>query len=308
VSMHEHAERYLQLRRSLGCAMAGSGPMVLDFAAALDAARQASVTIPAALEWATANQAATPGHWRARLSAARGFASYLHALDPASKRIPQGLIPAPVRRKPPYIYTPEEVSALVHAAGLLTTPAAAAAMTALVSLIAASGLRSGEALGLGRSDVDLDAGMLAVTGKNGRGRMVPLHPSTAAMLSRYATRRDRLCPQSSPAFFVTRTGRRATQRWADEAFARLLALAGISTPHGRRRPRMHDLRHTFAVETVAGWYRDGLDARERMPLLSAFLGHAGPEETYWYLEAAPVLLRQAAARLEPGAPAARTPS
>ncbi len=243
MSMHEHAERYLQLRRSLGCAMTGSGRMVLDFAATLDAAGQASVTIPAALKWATVNQAATPGHWRARLSAARGFASYLHALDPASQRIPQDLIPAPSRRKPPYIYAPEEVPALVHAAGLLTTPAAAAAMQALVSLIAASGLRSGEALGLDRSDVDLDAGMLAVTGKNGTGRIVPLHPSTAAMLSRYAARRDRLCPRSSPAFFVTRTGRRATQRWADEAFARLLALAAIDTPPGRRRPRIHDMRH-----------------------------------------------------------------
>lgn len=304
MSMSDHAGRYLQLRRSLGCAMTGSGRMVLDLAAALDAAGQDTVTITAALEWATVNQEAAPAHWRARLSAARGFASYLHAIDPASQLIPQGLIPAPDRRKPPYIFTAQEVSALVHAAGLLTAPAAAAAMQALVSLIAVTGLRSGEALGLDRGDVDLDRGLLAVTGKNRKSRTVPLHPSAVAMLRRYAARRDRLCPQPSPAFFTTRTGHRATQRWADEAFARLLALAGISTPPGRRRPRMHDLRHTFAVETVVGWYRDGLDAREQMPLLSAFLGHAGPEETYYYLEAAPVLLSQAAARLERAAPAA----
>jgi integrase/recombinase XerD len=300
VSMREQAAQYLELRRALGSAMTGSGRMALDFAAALDADGQASVTIAAALEWATENKAATPGHWRARLSAARGFARHMHALDPASQLIPQGLIPAPVRRKPPYIYTAEEVSALVHSAGLLTAPAAAAAMRALVSLIAATGLRSGEALGLDRADVDLEKAVLAVTGKNGLGRLVPLHPSTAAMLDRYAARRDQLCPRSSPAFFVTRTGRRAAQRWADETFARLLALAGITAPPGRRRPRIHDLRHTFAVETVAGWYRDGLDARAQMPLLPAFLGHCGPHETYWYLEAVPVLLSQAAARLEPG--------
>jgi integrase len=308
MSIREQAERYLELRRCLGCAMTGSGRMVTDFAATLDASGQAAITIAAALDWAAENKAATPGHWRTRLSAARGFARHVHALDPASQLIPHDLIPAPARRKPPYLYSAGEVAALVHAAGLITTPAAAAAMEALVSLIAASGLRSGEALGLDRADVNLDGAVLTVTGKNGLGRLVPLHPSAAGMLARYAARRDTLCPQPSPAFFVTRTGRRATQRWADETFARLLALAGITTPPGRRRPRIHDLRHTFAVETVAGWYRDGLDARARMPLLSAFLGHSGPEATYWYLEAAPVLLSQAAARLERGAPAARRPS
>ena len=288
--------------------MTGSGRMVLDFAAALDAAGQTAVTVTAALEWAAENKAATPGHWRARLSAARGFARHLHALDPASQFIPQDLIPAPVRRKPPYLCSAEEVAALVHAAGLITTPAAAAAMQAIISLIAASGLRSGEALGLDRADVDLDGAVLTVTGKNGLGRLMPLHSSTAVMLARYAARRDQLCPQSSPAFFVTRTGRRATQRWADETFARLLALAGITAQAGRRRPRIHDLRHTFAVETVAGWYRDGLDAQALMPVLSAFLGHSGPEATYWYLQAAPVLLSQAAARLEQDAPPAGRPS
>lgn len=308
MSMREQAERYLQLRRSLGCAMTGSGRMVTDLAVTLDAAGQAAITVTAALEWATENKAATPGHWRARLSAARGFARHVHALDPASQLIPQDLIPAPVRRKPPYLYSAEEVAALVHAAGLITTPAAAAVMRALISLIAASGLRSGEALSLNRDDVDLDGGVLTVAGKNGVGRMVPLHPSTTAMLGRYAARRDQSCPQSSPAFFVTRTGLRPTQGWADGTFARLLALAGITAPPGRRRPRIHDLRHTFAVETVAGWYRDGLDVQALMPVLSAFLGHSGPEETYWYLEAAPVLLSQAAARLEQDAPAARMPS
>jgi integrase len=243
MSMREQAERYLEMRRSLGCAMTGSGRMVMDFAAAMDTAGQTAVTITTALDWATQNKAATPGHWRARLSTARGFARHMNALDPASQLIPPDLIPAPVRRKPPYLYSAGEIAALVHAAGLITTPAAAAAMQALISLIAASGLRSGEALSLDRTTVDLENAVLTVTGKNGLGRLVPLHQSTVAMLARYADRRDQLCPQPSPAFFVTRTGRRATQRWADETFARLLALAGITAPPGRRRPRIHDLRH-----------------------------------------------------------------
>jgi integrase len=161
-----------------------------------------------------------------------------------------------------------------------------------------TGLRIGEALGLDRDDVNLDELVLAVTGKNGHSRLVPLHPAAAATLRAYAARRDELCPWTSAAFFTTRSGRRMRQREVQEIFARLLAMAEITAPPGCRRPRIHDLRHTFTVETVAGWYRDGADVPAMMPVLSAFLGHSSPEVTYWYLEAVPALLSQAAARLE----------
>lgn len=156
----------------------------------------------------------------------------------------------PSHRPPPYIYSAEEIAALVHAAGTIGAPLPSATLQTLISLIAASGLRLGEALALERGDADPDAAILAVTGKNDQVRMVPLHPTTAGMLAGYAARRDRLCPHpASPAFFITSTGHRAQQRGVQETFARLLALAGIPTPPGRRRPRIHDLRHTFAVTT-----------------------------------------------------------
>jgi len=142
--------------------------------------------------------------------------------------------------------------------------------------------------------------VLTVTGKNDQMRLVPLHPTTASMLTGYAARRDWLCPHpASPAFFVTSTGQRAQQRGVQETFARLLVLAGIHTPPGRRRPRIHDLRHTSAVTTLTGWYRDGADVAARLPVLSAYLGHSCPEATYWYLQATPELLALAAARLQP---------
>ncbi len=120
----------------------------------------------------------------------------------------------------------------------------AATLQALISLIAASGLRVGEALALDRADAGPDAGVLSVTGKNGQTRLVPLHPTTAGMLAGYAARRDRLCPHpASPALFLTSTGQRARQRGVQETFARLVVLAGIAVPPGRRRPRIHDLRH-----------------------------------------------------------------
>jgi integrase/recombinase XerD len=299
MSMRERAEEYLALRRALGRRMAADGRMLLDFAGRLDDAGQGTVTVAAALEWATESRDASPGHWRRRLGIVRGFARHMHTLDPAAEVPPADLIVAPQHRKPPYIYSPGEVSALVHAAGTITTPLAAASMRALVSLIAATGLRLGEALGLDRDDVSTEDAMLVVRGKNGHQRLVPLHPTTAAMLAGYAARRDMLCPApASPAFFTTRTGRRPVQSWAQEAFARLLIQAGIGQPPGRRRPRIHDLRHTFAVTTLTRWYQDGADVRVQMPVLSTYLGHSNAESTYWYLEAAPELLALAAARLE----------
>jgi len=297
--MRDKAEEYLALRRALGRKMAADGRMLLDFAGRLDDAGQGAVTVAAALQWATESLDASPGHWRSRLGIVRGFARHMHALDPATEVPPADLIIAPQRRKPPYIYSREEVSALIHAAGTITTPLAAASMQALVSLTAATGLRLSEALGLDRDDVGLQDATLIVKGKNGQQRLVPLHPTTAAMLAGYAARRDRLCPDPvSPAFFTTRTGHRAGQSWAHGTFTRLLAQAGISQPRGRRRPRIHDLRHTFAVTTLTRWYQDGTDVRAQMPVLSTYLGHSNAESTYWYLEAAPELLALAAARLE----------
>ena len=244
MSMRARAEEYLALRRSLGRTMRGDGRMLLDFAARLDSAGLPAITVTAALEWATEPRTATPGYWRHRLTVVRGFARHLNTLDPASEVPPPDLIVAPSHRKPPYLYSPAEIAALVHAAGTITAPLPAATIQALISLIAASGLRLGEAVGLDRDHVGLQAAMLTVNGKNGQQRLVPLHATTVTMLTGYAARRDRLCPAaSSPAFFITRTGQRIQQRWAQETFARLLVLADVQAPAGRRRPRIHDLRH-----------------------------------------------------------------
>ena len=300
MSMQERAEDYLAMRRSLGWKLRVDGRMLADFSRRLDNTGQATVTISEALAWATEPQDAAPAQWHRRLSVVRGFARYLATLDPACQVPPADLLVAPSRRPPPYIYSAEEIAALIHAAGTIGSPLPSATMQALISLIAASGLRLGEALALDRADAGLATGVLTVAGKNDQARMVPLHSSTVSMLAGYARRRDRLCPHpASPAFFVTSTGQPARQRGVHETFARLVVLAGITTPPGRRRPRIHDLRHTFAVTTLAGWYRDGADVAARLPVLSAYLGHSCPEATYWYLQATPELLALAAGQLQP---------
>jgi integrase/recombinase XerD len=250
MSMQAHAGDYLAVRRSLGFKLRGEGRMLAGFAARLDDSAEASITISAALAWAAESPEAAPAHWRRRLSVVRGFARYLATLDPACQIPPADLLAAPSHRPPPYIYSAEEIAALIHAAGTIGAPLPSATLQALITLIAATGMRVGEALGLDRDAAGLDAAMLTVTGKNDQTRLVPVHPTTASMLGRYAARRDRLCPRpASPALFITSTGRRAQQRGVQETFARLVVLAGISTPPGRRRPRVHDLRHTFAVTT-----------------------------------------------------------
>jgi integrase/recombinase XerD len=299
MSVRSHVEQYLAMRRSLGFKLRGEGRMLLEFADRLDRAGQATVTVTAAVAWAIESSDVTAAHRRRRLALVRGFARYLATFDPDCQIPPLGLLPGRARRPTPYHYSSEEVAALVHAAGTIAAPLPAATMQALISLLAASGLRVGEALALDRGDVDEHAAVLSVTGKNDQTRLVPLHATTVAMLAGYAARRDRLCPAAvSPGLFLTATGRRVQQRGTQQIFARLLTAADIRTAPGRRRPRIHDLRHTFAVNVLIGWYEAGVDVSARLPVLSAFLGHNSPEATYWYLQATPQLLALAARRLD----------
>lgn len=297
-TIRRRVEDYLAMRRALGFALVQDGRLLLDFADRLDADGMDTVTVAAALDWATGSPASAEQHGR-RLGIVRVFARHLHALDPSCQIPPMGLLPTRRRRPAPFIYSDADIAALVHAAGTIAAPLPSATMKALISLIASTGLRVGEALGLDRGDVDLDAGMLTVTGKAGKTRLVPIHETTVAMLAEFADCRDRLCRLvRADSFFLTTGGRRPLQRGVQDVFARLLAHAEIDTPPGRRRPRIHDLRHSFAVNTLTDWQREGIDIATHLPVLSTYLGHSGPEATYWYLQATDELLGLAANRLQ----------
>jgi len=242
--LRARAGEYLAMRRSLGYKLQADERLLAGFIGHLEREGHATITTGAALEWATRPAGAAPGWHRRRLSVVRCFARHLAAYDPACEVPPARLLPARESRITPYLYSPAEIAALIHAAGLLARPLLAATYQALISLLAVSGLRIGEALALRRGDVALDTGMLTVTGKSGKIRLVPLHPSTTAMLGDYAARRDRLCPGARcPEFFINTAGNRVRVKDADVTFARLLALAGVHPPPGRRRPRIHDIRH-----------------------------------------------------------------
>lgn len=230
----------------------------------------------------------------------RIFARHLKTLDPATEVPPADVLPHHYRRIAPYLYSPEEITALMAVAGELKPALRAATWQALIGLLAVTGMRKSEACRLDRDQVDLDAGILVVVdSKFGKSRQVFLHESTTAALRAYQRHRDHWCPTpAGPSFFVSTRGTRLDVHNIGRTFADLVDAVGIQAPVGRRRPRLHDLRHSFTVATLLDFYRDGGDVQARLPLLSTWLGHVDPKSTYWYLQAVPELLGLAVGRLE----------
>jgi integrase/recombinase XerD len=291
---------YLALRRSLGYQLRQESRLLAGLAGYLQARGLDRVTVEAAVGWATQPEAASPAWHARRLAAVRGFAAYLATINPASEVVPRGLLPGRTSRTTPYLYSPAQIQALMAAARRLACPLRAATFETFIGLMAATGLRTGEAMALNRADADLGDGVLTVRcSKLGKSRQVPLHPTTTAALAGYAAQRDQLCPHpGTPAFFLSGAGTRLNHTNVSTTFAALLAGAGITAGPATRRPRPYDLRHSFAVATLAGWHAQGADTQARLPVLATYLGHAQPSSTYWYLQAAPELLSAAAARLE----------
>lgn len=291
---------YLKLRRGLGFSLGRDEKLLAQFLDYLDELGHTSFTVDDALGWAKLPAPASPGWLGMRLSVVRSFAAYLHTLDPTVPVPPPGLLPGRGRRAVPYLYSDEDLAALFREAETLKTPLRTATMRTLIGLLAVTGIRLGEALAADDDDVDADGGVLLVRhGKFGKSRLLPLHPSTVTALSAYRAVRDACFPTPvSPALLVSQAGTRLFNFNVGQTFARLARRAGLAPRSPSCRPRPHDLRHTFAVRTLLGWYRDGGDIDARLPLLSTYLGHVSPKNTYWYLDAAPELMAEAARRLQ----------
>lgn len=290
---------YISVRRALGYKLAENARLLPDFVAYLEAAGAATVTTGLAVAWATQPTGSTPVWWARRLAMVRGFARHLQAFDPDTEIPPLGLLPHRCRRVAPFLYSDADIAAVMAAARALPSPQRAATYETLVGLLAVTGMRIGEAVRLDRDHVDLDDGIVTIwNSKFRKSRAIPVHPGAVDALRRYAHLRDECCPhRGSPSFFVSTTGTRLGLGGIHHVFARLVQTADVG--HGSpRRPRPHDLRHTFATRTLLGWYRAGVNVDAHMPLLSTYLGHSDPENTYWYLSAVPELLFLASQRLE----------
>jgi integrase/recombinase XerD len=293
------AEDYLRLRRSLGHELAEAHRLLPRFVAYLESVGAETVTVETALGWAQQPDV-DPARsvWPRRMTIARGFARHMASIDPRTEIPPLGLIPSRQRWRPPYIYSTAEVEALMAAARGMRWRLPAATYETIIGLLAATGMRVGEAIRLDRADIDRVNGVLHVReSKFGKSRYVPVLASTTAALDQYARTRDRLLPSlASPSFFVSIRGTRLIYPVVQQVFSRLRTVAAIGA-ESATPPRIHGLRHTFAVRTLLQWYRTGQDIEAQLPTLSTYLGHRDPRSTYWYLSAAPELLALAADRL-----------
>ncbi|MBA3741450.1 tyrosine-type recombinase/integrase [Sporichthya sp.] len=299
-ALSDHVEAYLAIRRALGFKLEAPGRLLADFAVFTARAGIETVTIEVALAWAGLPAGASPVWINQRLGVVRQFARYLQTIDAAAEVPPTDLLPGRAHRATPYLYSEADIAALITAARDLPGPLRSATFATLIALLACTGMRGGEAMRLDRDDIDWAGRRLLVREtKFGKSRQLPLHASTLDALREYDLRRESLCPSPKTAsFFVSVSGARLCHATVQPIFRRLLHEAGIEERAVGSRPRIHDMRHSFAVATLLGWYRDGQDVQARMPALSTYLGHVDPAATYWYLTAAPELLALAAARLE----------
>ena len=296
-TLASHVDDYLRLRRSLGYKLEREGLWLADLAVYCDTARAETLTNELTILWASQRVGAGPNGWAKRLGVARKFAAYLQTVIPTTQVPPTGIFPAKRHRPTPYLWSQTDIARLLEAARTLPSPLRAAGMETLFGLLAATGMRIGEAVGLHRDDVDLDAGVVTIRhAKFDRARLVPLHDSVTKALTSYAAERDRLCPQPrSDTFFVSAAGP-IGRSGVDKVLREITTVMGIRTVDVH--PRVHDLRHSFAVRTIIGWQQAGISIDERIALLSAYLGHIAPADTYWYLSAAPELMELAADRLD----------
>jgi len=295
--------RYLTIRRSFGFDLVTDARVLRRFVAFAECQDAPYITTDLFLKWKAAFGNAGQATWAARFGMVRLFAQWLNGFDPRHEVPPKGLIPGRYRRTRPHIYSEQEIARIVEEAARLPSIYGIRGLTysTLFGLIANTGLRITEAIGLNNGDVDLDTAVLTVRmGKAGKARLVPVSASTRGRLAAYADERDRLLGQTPESFFASEAGTRPDDCAVRYNFALVCQRIGLRSAqrfykHGRG-PRIHDLRHTFVARTLINWYRTGKDPEREMVKLSIYLGHAKPANTYWYIEAVPELLELAARR------------
>lgn len=285
--------RYVDLQRSLGFKFRIQHILLKGFVEFAEKRGDRFVTSACVLAWAA--RAPSPEQRRNRLLTVRRFALAVHAED-GRHEVPavDALGHAVVRRRPPYIYTPDEIAKLIRAAAALRPAGSMRPLTyaTLLGLLVATGMRISEALALQLDDVTVD-GLLIRETKFQKSRLLPLHPTTQRALGSYLAARAKLAFMDG-AFFVSGSGRPLSYNTVKEVFLQLRKSAGLDGVSSPRKPRIHDLRHTFAVRSLEQCRHDRDAVARHAVALSTYLGHAHVTDTFWYLQATPILMERIA--------------
>jgi integrase len=298
------ADDYIALRRGLGYRSPSQERALRAFARYLDrAGHQGPIPLESSLDWAALTVSTDPCNPARRLTTVRGFLRHLAAVDGATAVPAPGLLGPTGHRRPPHVYSDQEIADLLHAtAGL--APAGGLrprCYATLFGLLACTGLRICEALALACGDIDLATGMLTVrAGKRGRTRLVPLHPSALPPLRDYDVERARRYgpPGDGAAFFRTDRSDRVSYNAANHTFTTLRRQLGWTTAGRTRAPRVHDLRHRMVVRRIQAWHANGVNVDTKIAVLATYLGHVEVRDVYWYLSAVPELMSIVADRFE----------
>lgn len=309
VSLKARVEQYLAERRRAGFGLSTMGHGLASFARFVQAAGHCGpLTVDLMAAWARQAKSGHGGRatWARRLKMLRPFTRWLRQFEPATEVPDEAVFGAVPGRKTPHVYRDSEIVELLAAARQIGPDGGLRplVMESLFGLIASTGLRISEALELLDGDVDLRAGELTIRhSKFGKSRRVPLHPSAVQALARYRTQRARhVCSTPESPFFVSSRGRllghpvgdRQVHRIFDDLRGRL----GWVDRGCHGTPRIHDLRHSFAVRRLVLWHEQGVDMSQRMLALSTYLGHVKVSNTYWYLTAVPELMGLIGQRFE----------
>lgn len=304
LTLREAVTDYLATRRAMGYKAEGLSKLLLSFVAFCEARGATRVQNDLAVEWATATikVPVNDALFARRMDAVRIFARHQYALDPLTEVPPETICNRRYRPKEPNVFSEAEILALLTASDTLTPRFKAVMWRTLIGLLAVTGMRPGEACRLTVSDLDLANEVVQVLQtKFDKSRLVFLHPTTATVLGQYLqVRREWVgtTARACPAVFLNSRREAINPDRLGITFRQILTAADMTIAPGHRPPRLHDVRHTFAVTTMLDWYRDGADVQARLPLLSTWLGHVDPASTYWYLHAVPELLALATRRLE----------
>jgi integrase len=298
LKLSEAVDLYLQTRRSFGFALVKDEVELRSFVRhAEQTGHTWPLTASLATQWAQQPEHCDRVYWAIRLGMIRRFAQFCLPYEPATEVPPPGQFgPITRRRRAVHIYSREEVGMLLEAAGQIGLhPLQRSTFVTVIGLLDCTGLRISEALGLSDRDIDWSAGVLNIRhGKNGHARLIPVHPSTLEALQGYrVVRDDAIGVGLSSRLFVNAGGSALSYAGVSRPFRKLCRRLGWTQVPV---PRLHDLRHAFAVHTLLAWYRSGEPVGPKLWTLSTYLGHRHLAETYWYLTAVPELMELCHAR------------
>jgi len=296
-----HVEDFINLKRALGRRYGSPVTILAAFDRFLGQQAAQRITRGVVNDWLAGSAGTHPVTVSNRLSAVRQFCIYMSRVDPDTYIPERSPVCAQTSHYKPYIFSTAEVRALLDAAeNLPGRPHHRAVAPTLLLLLYSTGLRISEALHLQMKDVDLEACVLHVRDtKFFKSRLVPISVGLKQRLDRFLEIRRSMGPTDGNAFlFINCRRRRYTYKRARDLFCMSIRRAGLPHRDARMQPRLHHLRHTFAVHRLLRWYREGADIHAKLPLLSTYLGHGNVLSTHTYLTATSEVLAEATNRFE----------